>query len=49
VPNESARRLIGRIANGSVVFAWYPDRAFLEKSGFLDRGSAAERLGAMTQ
>jgi len=49
VPNESARRLIGRIANGSVVFAWYPDRAFLEKSGFLDREAAAERLGAMTQ
>jgi hypothetical protein len=49
VPNESAARLIGRIANGSVVFAWYPDRAFLEKSLFLDREAAAERLGAMTQ
>jgi hypothetical protein len=49
VPSESARRLIGRIANGSVVFAWYPDREFLEKSGFLDRGAAAERLGSMLQ
>jgi len=47
VPSESARRLIARIANGSVVFAWYPDREFLEKSGFLDRGAAAERLGAI--
>jgi L,D-transpeptidase-like protein len=46
VPSESARRLIGRLANGSVVFAWYPDRDFLEKSGFLDRVAAAERLEA---
>lgn len=49
VPSEAARRLIARIANGSVVFAWYPDRDFLEKSGFLDRGAVAERLGAEAQ
>ena len=46
VPSESARRLIGRIANGSVVFVWSPDRSFLEKSGFLDREAVAERLAA---
>jgi hypothetical protein len=44
VPSQSVRRLIGRIANGSVVFAWYPDREFLKKSGFLDRSAVAERL-----
>lgn len=44
VPNESAKQLISRIAHGSVVFAWYPDRVFLEKSGFLDRDAVAERL-----
>ncbi len=41
VPSESARRLIGRIANGSVVFAWYPDPTFLQKSAFLDRGAVS--------
>ncbi|HEU5217058.1 MAG TPA: murein L,D-transpeptidase catalytic domain family protein [Gemmatimonadales bacterium] len=49
VPAASARRLISRLANGSVVFAWYPDREFLEKSVFLDRGAVAERLAAGAQ
>lgn len=44
VPSEAAARLIMRIAHGSVVFAWYPDRGFLEKSAFLDRDAVAERL-----
>jgi hypothetical protein len=46
VPSESARRLIGRIANGSVVFVWYPDAEFLEKSGFLDRAAVIAERGA---
>jgi len=41
VPKESARRLIRRIENGVVVFAWYPDRRFLATSEYLDRGLAA--------
>ncbi len=41
VPKESARRLIRRIENGVVVFAWYPDRRFLATSEYLDRDLAA--------
>ena len=44
VPRESARRLIRLIENGVVVFAWYPDRGFLERSEYLERGAAAVRL-----
>lgn len=47
VSSTSAARLIGLIANGSVVFAWYPDRDFLERSAFLDRGAAEARLSAL--
>lgn len=46
VPSKSVARVIGLIANGSVVFAWYPDRDFLERSAFLDRGAAEARLSA---
>jgi hypothetical protein len=46
VPARSAKRIIGRIANGSVVFVWYPERAFLQQSGYLDREEAEERLAA---
>lgn len=44
--SKSAARVIGLIANGSVVFAWYPDRSFLERSAFLDRGVAESRLNS---
>lgn len=44
VPAKSAKRLIGRIARGTVVFIWYPERRFLEQSEYLDRASATERL-----
>jgi len=44
VPQASARRLIHLIENGVVVFAWYPDREFLERSEYLERGMAALRL-----
>jgi hypothetical protein len=46
VPAKSAKRLIGRIAHGTVVFVWYPDRKFLEQSEYLDREEATERLSA---
>ena len=45
VSSEAARRLIPLIANGTVVFAWYPDRGFLEHSGYLDPEAVAARLG----
>jgi L,D-transpeptidase catalytic domain len=44
VSMESARRLIRLIEDGVVVFAWYPDRAFLGQSDFVDPGAAAIRL-----
>ncbi|HEU5217056.1 MAG TPA: murein L,D-transpeptidase catalytic domain family protein [Gemmatimonadales bacterium] len=47
VPKESARRLIRLIENGVVVFAWFPDRAFLEHSEYLERGAAAIRLATL--
>ena len=46
VPSASAARLISLIAHGSVVFVWYPDRDFLQRSAYLDRGTAAVRLSA---
>jgi L,D-transpeptidase-like protein len=46
VSSEAAKRLIPLIANGTVVFAWYPDRGFLEHSGYLDPGAVAARLGS---
>jgi hypothetical protein len=48
VPSTSAARLISLIAHGSVVFAWYPDKGFLERSAFLDRGTAEARLAAVS-
>lgn len=47
VSSKSVARVIGLIANGSVVFAWYPDRSFLQRSAFLDRGMADSRLTAV--
>lgn len=47
VPQTSARRLIHLIENGVVVFAWYPDRGFLERSEYLERGMAALRVTAL--
>ena len=35
VPTASARRLIRLIENGVVVFAWYPEPSFLEKSEYV--------------
>ena len=32
-----ARKLVRLIADGVVVFAWYPDKALLAKSEYLDR------------
>jgi len=46
VSSEAAKRLIPLIANGTVVFAWYPDRSFLEHSGYLDPDAVAVRLGS---
>jgi hypothetical protein len=45
--SEAAKRLIPLIANGTVVFAWYPEKTFLQKSGFLDRNAVSERLGSL--
>lgn len=44
VPKESARRLIRLIENGVVVFAWYPDPGFLDRSEYVakDRGLRME-------
>lgn len=44
VPTQSARRLIRLIENGVVLFAWYPDRVFLSRSEYVERGAAALRL-----
>lgn len=44
VPRESARRLIGLIDEGSIVFAWYPDRNFLTQSEYVDRYALTVRL-----
>lgn len=46
VPATSARRLIRLIENGVVVFVWYPDKGFLARSEYLDRGVARLRLTA---
>ena len=47
VPSRSAKRLIGLIGQGTMVFVWYPDREFLEKSDYLDGAAAAESLEAL--
>ena len=47
VPATSSRRLIRMIENGVVVFAWYPDRAFLSRSEYLEPGTAALRLSSL--
>lgn len=44
VSTEAARRLIRRIENGVVVFVWYPDKSFLNRSEYLDRARVAQRL-----
>lgn len=40
VSPAAARRLVRLIANGTVVFAWYPEKVFLTRSEFLDRSRA---------
>lgn len=47
VPSKSAKRLITLIGTGTVVFVWYPDREFLEKSEYLDDQSVAQSLQAL--
>ena len=37
VSRAAARKLVRLIADGVVVFAWYPDKALLAKSEYLDR------------
>ena len=37
VPMKSIRKLVSLVRDGVLVFAWYPDKAFLAKSEFLDR------------
>ena len=37
VPMSSARRLVHLLEGGAVVFAWYPDPAYLARSRYLDR------------
>ena len=37
VSRAAARKLVGLIADGVVVFVWYPDKALLAKSDYLDR------------
>lgn len=46
IPAKSAKRVIRRIAHGTVVFVWYPERKFLEQSEYLDQDEASERLAA---
>lgn len=46
VPDKAAKRIIGRIAHGTVVFMWYPEQKFLEQSGYLDEHEVNERLVA---
>jgi hypothetical protein len=41
-----SRQLIQMVQGGVLVFAWYPDRTFLARSDYLDRGAAAIRLSA---
>jgi hypothetical protein len=37
VPMSSARRLVHLLEGGAVVFAWYPDPDYLDRSRYLDR------------
>jgi hypothetical protein len=46
VSTDAARSLVRLIADGVVVFVWYPDRRFLARSDYLDRGAAAVRLSS---
>lgn len=43
VPRESARKLIGLLEEGSVVFIWYPDRVLLETSEYVDRTAISQQ------
>jgi len=43
LPRATSRRVIDRIKGGSVVFAYYPDRAWLQGSRFLTCAAAAEK------
>jgi hypothetical protein len=45
VPQASARRLVHLLEGGSLVFAWYPDRRYLESSAYLDHSTIPLRLG----
>ena len=48
VPRESARKLIGLLEEGSVVFIWYPDRVLLETSEFVDRSALSLQPSAIS-
>jgi hypothetical protein len=37
VSKSAARRLVRLVADGVVVFVWYPDKTLLAKSEYLDR------------
>ena len=37
VPMRSIRKLVSLVRDGVLVFAWYPDKTFLARSGFLDQ------------
>ena len=43
LPRATSRRVIDRIKGGSVVFAYYPDRAWLARSRFLRCAAAGEQ------
>jgi L,D-transpeptidase catalytic domain len=43
LPHATSRRVIDRIKGGSVVFAYYPDRAWLAQSSFLGCAAANEQ------
>jgi hypothetical protein len=48
VPRESARKLIGLLEEGSVLFIWYPDRTLLETSEFVDRSAISLQPSAIS-
>ena len=41
---QVGQAVIGLIGEGTVVFVWYPDPAFLEKSAYLDPEGVEERM-----
>jgi len=45
VPQATARKLVRLLEGGALVFAWYPDRQYLETSDYLDRSVLPMHLG----